>query len=70
MSVRVMSMARTDAIGKVIRATANGFEVRLPNWQADGVHLDVHARRDELAAGHGRAAVCRCVFCPGYRGGR
>jgi hypothetical protein len=71
-SVRVMTFGRTDAIGKVKRIVHRGqqhntYEVRLPNWQADGVHLDVFARADELQAGHGRAAVCRCVYCPGYR---
>jgi len=62
-SVQVTSMARVDAVGKVRTITATGYEVRLPNWQADGVHLDVWCRRDEVATGHGRAARCRCCYC-------
>ena len=47
--VRVMTMARTDAIGRVIEITGGGVcIVRLPNWQADGYHLDVECRADEL----------------------
>lgn len=67
MSVLVTTMARTDAVGKVMQVTGGGYTVRLPNWQADGVHLDVYARTDEVETGHGRAAVCRCPFCHGYR---
>ncbi len=65
-SVQVDTFART-AIGRVTRVTESGYEVRLPNWQADGVHLDVYARGDELSAGHGRAEKCRCVYCGGGR---
>ena len=68
-SVRVMSFARI-AIGRIRAWEDKGFErfyvVRLPNWQADGVHLDVRARAIDLEVGHGRAERCRCVFCPGY----
>jgi hypothetical protein len=62
-SVRVTSMARVDAIGKILRVTPQGYEVRLPNWQADGVHLDVYCRKDEVETGHGRAKACRCCYC-------
>ena len=45
--VRVMTMARTDAIGRVIEITAHGvYIVRLENWQ--GYHLDVECSVDEL----------------------
>ena len=67
-SVRVMTMARI-AVGRVINVHPERFAVtvRLPNWQADGVHLDVFTRTADVETGHGRAEVCRCVFCPGYR---
>lgn len=69
-SVRITTMARI-AIGRVMRINdapynEKAYVVRLPNWQADGVHLDVTARGYELETGHGRAEVCRCVYCPGY----
>jgi hypothetical protein len=62
-SVAITTMSRTDAVGRILRVTAVGYEVRLPNWQADGVHLDVHCRFDEVETGHGRSARCRCCYC-------
>jgi len=47
----------------VRRVTERGYEVRLPNWLADGVHLDTYARGDELAPAKQRAKKCRCVYC-------
>lgn len=48
-TVQITSMARTDAIGRVIEITQHGvYIVRLENWQADGYHLDVACRIDEL----------------------
>ena len=64
-SVRVASMARI-AVGRVTGFDWTRVLVRLPNWQADGVHLDVACAPEELETGHERAAVCRCVYCPGY----
>jgi hypothetical protein len=61
-SVRIMTMARTDAVGVITHITPRGYEVRLPNWQADGVCLNVHVRKDEVETGHGRAQRCRCPF--------
>lgn len=46
--VCVTSMARADAIGKVIELHPAGVLVRLPNWQADGYKLDVQCRVEEL----------------------
>jgi hypothetical protein len=63
-SVRITSMA-IFAVGKIIRVTDRGYEVRLPNWQADGVHLDAHCRKDEVETGHGRAERCHCCYCGG-----
>jgi hypothetical protein len=63
MSVAITSMARTDAIGRILRITGVNCTVRLPNWQADGVHLDVHCYTNELETGHGRAEICECCFC-------
>jgi hypothetical protein len=59
-SVLITTMARVDAIGSVRRVTERGYEVRLPNWLADGVHLDTFARGDELAPAKQRAKKCRC----------
>lgn len=64
-SVLVNTFQRTDAIGRITRLNPSGtYEVRIPNWQADGVHLDVVCRADELETGHGRAPRCRCCYCP------
>jgi len=78
-SVLLTDMART-ALGRIITVETKTilgdemdpslwrYTVRLPNWQADGVHLDAVYRGSEFfETGHGRAEVCRCVFCPGYR---
>lgn len=46
--VRITSMARTDAIGEVIDVREGRYIVRLRNWQADGYHLDVACRAEEL----------------------
>lgn len=62
--VRIMSMGRI-AIGRVTAITGNRADVRLPNWMADGVHLDIICRMDELETGHGRAEKCRCPYCGG-----
>lgn len=61
-SVLLTRMARI-AVGRVRAVTERGYEVRLPNWLADGVHLDVNVERDEVETGHGRAARCVCCFC-------
>lgn len=48
-TVRITTMARTDAFGQVIARTENGrWLVRLPNWQADGYHLDAGCEESEL----------------------
>ena len=65
-SVLITSMARI-AVGKIRRVTDRGYEVRLPNWLADGVHLDVYVHAWEVEAGHGRAKACRCCYCGGAR---
>lgn len=47
--VRIVTMARTDAIGVVTRFAPNArIVVRLPSWQADGYGLDVAVERHEL----------------------
>lgn len=46
--VRVMTMARTDAIGRIVAICDGRYVVRLLNWQADGYHLDVACRAEEL----------------------
>lgn len=56
MRVRITSFARTDAIGRIIEirqsftqwATDPVAIVRLPNWLADGHHLDVAVSLPEL----------------------
>lgn len=82
-SVLLTDMART-ALGRIIRVEKDTilgdrmdpslwrYTVRLPNWQADGVHLDATYRGAEFfEVGHGRAETCRCIYCPGYwRSGR
>jgi hypothetical protein len=61
--VRMLTMARTDAIGNVLRETSVGYEVRLPNWQADGVHKDIYVRYEDVARARKRAERRRCVYC-------
>jgi hypothetical protein len=49
--VRVTTMARTDAIGRVVRSVSTHVTyhtVRIPGWQADGWPLELRAREDEL----------------------
>lgn len=65
-AVRITTSPRTNAIGRVRAVTATGYEVRLPNWLADGVHKDVAVRADEVEKVR-TSPVCRCPFCPGYR---
>jgi hypothetical protein len=66
----ITTMTRTDAVGVIREKRGEHYIVRLPNWQADGVHLDTACRAHELATGRGRAKVCRCVYCPGYGKGK
>jgi hypothetical protein len=46
--VLLTAMARCDAIGKIIERRDHGVTVRLEGWQADGYHLDVTARFDQI----------------------
>jgi hypothetical protein len=49
--VRVLTMSRTDAIGRIVRLGANGVAVvRLENWKADGYYQDVAEHTDNLEA--------------------
>lgn len=47
-TVRILSSPRTNAIGKVIEVYRRGYLVRLPNWQADGYHLDCTVGFEEV----------------------
>jgi hypothetical protein len=49
--VRVLTMCRTDAIGRIVRLGANGVAVvRLDHWRADGYYMDVAEHTDNLEA--------------------
>lgn len=48
-TVKITSAPRTDCIGRVERITDAGFAVvRVPNWCADGWHMDFPARATDL----------------------
>lgn len=46
--VRVTDLARVDAIGRIVRHTAVGAVVEVPNWTADGMPMEFHARWEHL----------------------
>lgn len=38
---RIRTVARGDAIGRVTAVTADSVVIRVPNWNADGWHVDL-----------------------------